>query len=123
MPLLDTSFLIRLQARDEAAIDLLGGLSGEPLLVPPWVVVEFLTGHTSKSERALEDLACSFTLVQTSPEWAIEASRFRRKLHAKGAKIRLADLWIATFARLHDTAVVTQDVKHFRALGVKTRTW
>jgi predicted nucleic acid-binding protein len=123
MPVLDTSFLIRLQARDQKAMALLEELAGETLTVPPWVVVEFLTGHTAKPERVLEDLARAFTLVQTSPEWTMEAAKFRKALHAKGSKIRLPDFWIATFARLLETSVVTQDVKHFAALGVKTRTW
>ena len=123
MPILDTSFLIRLQAGDTAARALLTELAAETLVVPPWVVVEFLTGHTGKPERVLEDLDRAFTLAQTTPEWTLEAARFRKKLHDKGAKIRLPDFWIAAYARLLDTPVVTQNTKHFDALGVETRTW
>ena len=123
MPVLDTSFLIRLQAGDPAAVALLHEMKGELLVVPPWVVVEFLTGHTGKPERVLDDLARAFTLVQTTPTWAVEAARLRRSLREKGAKIRLPDFWIATFARGLGTSVVTQDAKHFAALGVPTRTW
>lgn len=123
MPVLDTSFLIRLQSGDPAARVLLEEIKGELLVVPPWVVVEFLTGHTSKPERVLEDLARAFTLLQTTPQWSVDAARFRKDLREKGAKIRLPDLWIATFARGLGSYVVTQDVKHFAALGVATRTW
>lgn len=123
MPILDTSFLIRLQAGDEAARALLEAIKDETLVVPPWVVVEFATGHTSKPERVLEDLTRAFTLLQTTPQWAIDAAKLRRVLRAKGAKIRLPDFWIATFAHGLRTYVVTQDTKHFAALGVPTRSW
>lgn len=123
MPVLDTSFLIRLQSGDPAARALLQEISEESLVVPPWVVVEFLTGHTSKPETVLEDLNRAFTLLQTTPQWAVDAARLRRALREKGAKIRLPDFWIATFAKGLRTYVVTQDVKHFAALGVPTRTW
>lgn len=123
MPVLDTDFLIRLQAGDEGAKRLLKELERERLVVPPWVVVEFLTGHTGDTRRVLDDLARAFTLVQTSPAWALEAAKLRKALHQKKAKIRLPDFWIATFARLLNTFVVTQNVKHFRAFEVPVRTW
>lgn len=123
MPVLDTSFLIRLQAGDPAARTLLTDLTGETLVVPPWVVVEFLTGHTGRPERVLADLDRAFTIAHTTAEWMLEATRLRKELHGKGAKIRLPDFWIAAYARLLDTAVVTQNTKHFDAFGVPTRTW
>lgn len=123
MPVLDTSFLIRLQAGDERAQALLTELKGEPLVVPPWVVVEFLTGHTGEPQRVLGELDRAFTLVQTTPAWALEAARLRRELHERGARIRLPDFWIATFARLMDTFVVTQNTKHFAAFGIGVRSW
>lgn len=123
MPVLDTAFLIRLQAGDAAARDLLEQLAGQPLVVPPWVVVEFLTGHTGAPERVRQELDRAFMLVETDAAWTIAAARFRRELHRKGTKIRLPDFWIATFARLLDTPVVTQDVKHFAAMGIETISW
>lgn len=123
MPVLDTSFLIRLQHGDPAARALLKELSGEVMVVPPWVVVEFLTGHTGRPERVLADLDRAFTIAHTTAAWTLEAAKFRKELHRKGAKIRLPDFWIATYARLLDTDVVTQNREHFEALGVPIRSW
>lgn len=123
MPVLDTSFLIRVQAGDAGAQALLKELTGQALVVPPWVVVEFLTGHTGRPEQVLEELDHAFTILHTSTEWMLEAGRFRRELHQKRLRIRLPDFWIATYARLLDTPVVTQNTRHFDALGVPTRSW
>ena len=123
MPILDTSFLIRLQSDDPAAKALLKELEGEPLIVPPWVVVEFLTGQPGDPRSGLDDLSRAFLLSQTSTEWALDATELRRQLHRRGAQIRLPDFWIAAFARLFGTFVVTQNVKHFRAMGVPVRSW
>lgn len=123
MAVLDTSFLISLQEGDEAAEALLRELSEELLVVPPWVVVEYLTGHTARPERLLEELDRAFTLVQTTPQWAVDAARMRRSLRGKGIKIRLPDFWIASLAAGLRPPVVTRNVRHFESMGVATRTW
>ncbi len=123
VPVLDTSFIIALEGGDAAARARLVELRDHLLVVPPWVVVEYLTGHTGRPERVVEDLDRAFTLVDADRRWAIAASRFRKGLRARGARFRLPDFWIATFARMLDTPVVTQDVRHFAALGVETLSW
>ena len=123
MPVLDTSFLIRLRSGDEAAAEMLREIEKEPLFVPPWVVVEFLTGFPATAESTLEELAASFVLVQTTPAWALAAAELRADLRRRRLKIRLPDFWIATFAKIFDTFVVTQNTKDFAVLGVETRSW
>lgn len=123
MPVLDTSFLIRLQAGDRDALALFAEISNEMLVVPPWVVVEYVTGHGGKPERLVEELDAAFTLLQTSPKWALDAAKMRRALREKGAKIRVPDFWIAAFAKGLRTYVVTQDERHFASMGVPTRSW
>lgn len=120
---MDTSFLIRLHGRDPAAVSLLDEIASDMLVVPPWVAVEYITGHGGKPDRVLEDLQRAFTLLQTTPQWALDAALLRRSLLARGVRVRMPDFWIATFAKGLRTYVVTQDVKHFAALGVPTRTW
>lgn len=123
MPVLDTSFLIRLQAKDTAAQALLREIRSETLVVPPWVTVEFLTGHSRDPRLVLDELRNAFQLTETSPEWALAASAWRKELHGAKKRIRLPDFWIASFARLFDTYVVTGNVRRFRDLGVGVRTW
>lgn len=122
MPVLDTNFLIALHEREASAIRLLETLQGEPLLVPSIVAVEFLTAFDDPTE-AYDELERGFQFVHTSREWVRTATLRRQKLRRQGKSIRLADFWIATWAFLHDTFVVTRDAKDFQALGVAARTW
>lgn len=123
MPVLDTSFLIALEGKDEDAIDLLERLEGRPLLVPDIVAVEYLTPYVEETERAYEELQRAFHLVSTSPQWILEASRMRHRVHEEGSSIRLVDFWIATWARLHDTSIVTRNEGDFEPFGVPIETW
>lgn len=123
MPVLDTNFLIALKDEEPAATRLLNDLRGETLLVPSVVAVEFLTPYGPKATLAHEELARAFTLVHTSGDWVLAAAKLRNRLRREGKSIRLADFWIATWAALHDTFVVTKNVKDFEALGVESRGW
>lgn len=123
MPVLDTSFLIALQAGDEKALELLATMKDEPLLVPGIVAVEFLTPFGAKAEKTYVELDRSFSLVHTSADWVLAAARLRQRLHRERRSIRLADFWIAAWAVLHDTPVVTRNATDFAAMGVATLTW
>lgn len=123
MPVLDTSFLIALESGDEPAERLLKTLHPQPLLVPSIVAVEFLTPYGDEAERALEELARAFHLCHTSKPWMIEASKLRHRLHQEGESIRLVDFWIATWASLHDTSVVTRNARDFEPMGIPLEIW
>ncbi len=117
MPVLDTDFLIALQQQDPDAQRLLDSIQHETLYVPSIVVVEFMTGFEDQA-GALEAIASSFTIADTDVAWALELAKQRRRLRKTGAKIRVADFWIAGWAWLHDTVVVTRNEADYRPLGV-----
>lgn len=123
MPVLDTNFLIALQAGEEGAVRLLNDLRGERLVVPAIVAVEFLTPYGTRAPKALEELHRAFTVTHTSDEWVLAAARLRQRLRREKRSLRLADFWIAAWAVHEDTAVVTRNVKDFDAMGVATRSW
>lgn len=123
MPVLDTNFLVALQSGDEAAAGLLREIARQPLLVPSVVAVEFLTPYGARAKRAREELDRAFEVVHTSEAWVETAARFRERLRKERRSIRIADFWIATWAVLHDTEVVTKNVKDYEAMGVATLSW
>jgi predicted nucleic acid-binding protein len=122
MPVLDTNFLIALDAKDPPALGLLEELRQEPLLVPSVVAAEFLTMKADPA-AAFDSLEAAFTVVQTSRAWTVEAASWRRELRSARIPARSADAWIACWARLHKTFVVTRNAKEFQRLGVEVRSW
>lgn len=120
MPVLDTNFLIALDDKDEAARGLLAELAGERLLVPSLVAAEYATGFVNP-EPELERLAAAFQVEQTTAGWMRAAAKLRRTL--RGKAVRRNDVWIAAWASLHATYVVTRNEADFKALGVATRSW
>lgn len=123
MPVLDTNFLIALQDQDRAALTLLDEVHTERLLVPSIVAVEFLTGYTRGRREAHEALDAAFDVVHTDAAWIHTASQLRDRLRSKRRSIRAADFWIASWAVLHDTPVISRNVKDFEAMGVECRSW
>lgn len=124
MPILDTNLLIALAQRDTGAEALLERSDG-PFLVPDVVAVEFLTGFDEPDEReqALAFLEQSFTILHGNRAWVLDAAAFRQDLRRRGALVRHADLWIASWARHAHAAVYTKNVKDFEALGVEAVSW
>jgi predicted nucleic acid-binding protein len=123
MAILDTNFLIALKANEATAVELLGELEGEPLLVPSIVAAEYLTRFGADPVDAYQELDRAFTIVQTSPEWVKVAGHLRWSLQGKRRQVRRPDLWIGVWARLHRTFVVTRNEKDFGALGIEVRRW
>lgn len=123
MAVLDTNFLIALHDREGPALRLLDELRGEVLLVPSVVAVEFLTAYGRRAPEAYAELERAFTVAHTDGDWVREAARLRARLRREGRSIRLADFWIATWAHLHGTFVVTRNERDFEALGVRARRW
>src|SRR5688500_13395879 len=123
MPVLDTNFLVALRGGDPAAAALLTKLRGEELIVPDVVAVEFMTplAGTDDREAALAILEQEFHVRHADRAWVLEAAAFRNALRRKGAMIRRVDFWIACWARVHGTFVVTRDGSDFAAFGVKTK--
>ncbi|MEA3200621.1 MAG: hypothetical protein QOE90_2049 [Thermoplasmata archaeon] len=123
MPVLDTNFLIALDSQDEAAIALLHELRAERLLVPDVVAAEYLTPLGARAAEGYQAIARAFTPASTSKEWVLAAAALRQRLRKEKRSIRLADFWIAAWAELEDTFVVTRSEKDFAAMGIKTRAW
>lgn len=122
MPVLDTNFLIALEMGDEAA-HRFNEVHGHSLLLPSVVAAEFLTPFGSKASQQFDLLMRSYRILDTSPEWILAAAAVRKKLVEARKRIRLADAWIAAWAVVHDTYVVTRNVKDFQALGVEAVAW
>jgi predicted nucleic acid-binding protein len=122
MPVLDTNFLIALHDRDPRAEAVLAGLRGQALLVPSIVAVEFVQGLASP-EHGQSELQAGFTVVHTTTAWIATAAAHRRRLRREGKKIRAADSWIAAWALLEDTFVVTRNRADFEAMHIQTRQW
>lgn len=122
MAVLDTNYLIALEANEPSAIAWLAQNRGDEHHVPDFVVVEYLTGH-SDSEGALEALAAAFTIAHGDPAWIRSATRLRQRLRAKKARFRSPDFWIAAWAVHLGTLVVTRNRSHFRELGAPVADW
>jgi predicted nucleic acid-binding protein len=123
MPVLDTNFLIALARADAGAKRLLESIARQPLRVPSVVAAEFLAPYGAQRAEVLRNLERSFEIVHTGPAWVEAAARQRHELARSKASIRSVDFWIATWAFLHDDAVVTRNVADFQALGAPTMTW
>lgn len=122
MPVLDTNFLIALDDPDDQADTLLAQL-GPGVVVPAVVAAEYLTGSGRHAASDLDRIARHFLVAHTSAAWIQAAAALRRKAREQGRRPRLADSWIAAWAIVHDTYVVTRNVKAFEALGVKAKSW
>lgn len=122
MAVLDTSFLIALEEREEGAVAWLEAHRDEEHFVPNFVAVEYLTGHTAV-EEALDLLEASFTLCHGDVSWIRTSVALRKALRREGARFRSPDFWIAAWAQHLETVVVTRNERHFRALGVPVETW
>ena len=122
MPVLDTNFLIALDLEDAQAAALLQELAGEPLVVPSLVAAEYLTPQADP-DAALRQMEAAFTIAHTTPGWVVEAAALRRELRLARVPARSADAWIACWARLHKTFVVSRNAKEFQRLGVEVRSW
>lgn len=117
MPVIDTTFLIDLELGVDQAKSCLQGLQGQTLVVPAVVAVEYLT-LSADPEDDLAQLRRGYSMPEGKDAWILVAAALRRDLHAQGAKIRIPDLWIAAWARLLKTYVVTANARHYRAMGV-----
>ena len=124
MAVLDTNFLVALDAGDGAAVDLLAQMhkDGEVPRVPSLVAVEY-AHHFPDPAMVIETICRTLEYEDTSTAWAFHATRLRQRLHQEVARIRHADFWIAAFADLHREAVITKDGRHFEAMGIPTRAW
>jgi predicted nucleic acid-binding protein len=122
MAVLDTDFLIALEQDDAGAVEWLHERREEEHLVPDFVVVEYLTGH-SEPEEALDLIEKSFTILHGDLEWIRASVSLRKKLRRKGVRFRTPDFWIASWAHYRKAPVITRNRRHFRALGVPAVSW
>lgn len=117
MPVIDTTLLIQLDQRQTRALDCLQALAGQQLVLPPAVAAEFLT--VSEDPKAdLAQLHRGYAIPEGKDDWILAAAALRRELHGQGVRIRVPDLWVAAWARLLKTYVVTANARHYRAMGV-----
>ena len=122
MAVLDTSFLIALEQGDEAAVAWLRAHRTEEHVVPDFVAVEYLTGHTAE-EEALARLDEAFRIAHGDMDWVRASVRLRKSLRTRKARFRTPDFWIAAWGQYLGTVVVTRNVKHFEAFGVPSEAW
>lgn len=109
----DTSFLVALDERHPAALDLERKLQekGMDYLIPSPAWVEYLTGFSPKTTQAKArflDKVAIFAPFDRST--AKEAVRLQRTLINKGKPLAWSDLYIAATALDHDVPLVTMDV-------------
>lgn len=119
MPVLDTSFLIDLERKREAARAAFERLlaDGAPLLVPAQVAAEYLAG-LEDGLAGLHHLEASFAVVPFGRMQLLEAARLARAASDRQAFPGWADAQVAALAALEQTYVVSADRAHFEALGV-----
>lgn len=122
MAVIDTNFLIALEKGDASALRWLEENRQDEHHVPDFVAVEYLTRHTSP-DAAFEALAAGFTIAHGTPAWIRSATRLRRDLHARRARFRAPDFWIAAWAHHLEAPVVTRNGTHFRGFGIGIATW
>jgi predicted nucleic acid-binding protein len=119
MPVLDTNFLIRLDARDPAAEKALRAIEAQDLVLPAQAAAEYLAG-VADPEAELARLHAGFRVVQTTDVHLLVVARLAAKAFAafEVARPRWGDLHIAAAALLEGTYVVTTNKRHFTRLGV-----
>lgn len=117
MPVLDTTALIDAQHNVPIAVAALRQLAGKDLHVPPVVAAEFLTSMTDPGHD-LQVLQKAYSIPATDAAWILAAASLRRELHQQVRPFRVPDMWVAAWARLLKTYVVTANARHYRAMGV-----
>lgn len=122
MAVLDTNFLIALEAQDPGAIQWLEGHRTEEHHVPDFVAVEYLTGHSAPDD-AFDTLDAAFTIAHGTADWIRAATRLRKNLRKRHVRFRSPDFWIAAWAYFLETSVVTRNRGHFKDLGVELADW
>jgi predicted nucleic acid-binding protein len=125
MAVLDTSFLIDLEARAPNALSLVDELraGGEPMRVPAAVWSEFLS-QMDETERArgVRLLEGATQFEEYGRPHADEGARLQRELAESGKPLAWHDLQVAATASLYDEPLVSNDkafarVPRLRVLG------
>lgn len=124
MPVIDTTLLIDIDRRPDHFLPVLDALhqEGEPLVVPIQVAIEFATGKQVPA-AALRFLDDDFTLH--APD--LDTARFAAEVAADALRAGVFPGWpdvqVAATAVQLGMEVVTRNVSHFEAMGVRARSY
>lgn len=123
MVVLDTTFLIDFEQRDEATVDAFDGFRAamEPVRVPAAVWVEFLyRAQPALRARAERTLDATLSFEPFDRETAQHAAKLQHELHAVGRPLAWHDLQVAATALRHDEVLVTNDKAFARVAQLRT---
>jgi predicted nucleic acid-binding protein len=112
---LDTTFLVDLTRGEPAAHAALDELlsSGETLLVPSIVLVEYLAG-SSRRDAAAERVRGAADVLPFTEEDALEAARLAAEAFREGRFPGWTDVMIGGFALNRGaSAILTRNARHF----------
>lgn len=91
---------------------------GTPVATAGVILQEVLQGTRSDRElNLLRDRLGRFPFLRTDKETHVAAARLFRTVRARGLAVPAADALIAATAVVHGVALLTADVRHFRALA------
>ena len=123
--LLDSTFLIDYLRGDPAALRRwreLFAAGAEPMLNDV-VVCEVRAGLAPLDERAFAALVEPTVFIQSGPESALQAGRWRQHARARGATLALGDALIAAGAHALGASVLTRNLRDFAVTPVRVETY
>jgi predicted nucleic acid-binding protein len=127
--ILDTSFLIDLLRRDEAAQETMRALerAGEPIKIPAMTILELFVGvaqsnATREEERAVRRVLSDYPRVDMDETIARRAGRMIGALNPE-LPAEKGDAAVAATADVADETVLTRNTVDFERLGVDVETY
>ncbi len=96
---------------------------GDEPIVNEIIVCEVRAGLLERDEPRLRAFLEPVEFVQSGPEQAMIAGRWRAEAHARGRRLSLADALIAAAAVATDAAVLTRNVRDFALTPVRVETY
>jgi predicted nucleic acid-binding protein len=127
--ILDTSFLIDLLRRDEAAQETMRELerAGDPIKIPAMTVLELFVGvaqsnATHEEERAVRRVLSDYPRVDMDETVARRAGRMIGAVDPE-LPAEKGDAAVAATADVADEAVLTRDTADFERLGIDVETY
>ena len=123
--LLDTCFLIDHLRGVEAALDRLelAFADGDEVFINEVAVAETRAGLRARDALSLDGLIRPLEFVQSGPDTAMIAGRWRREARERGADLTVADALIASAAASLNAAVLTRNVRDFALTPVRVLTY
>lgn len=123
--MLDASFLIDHLKGDDLAVRRFDDLleAGDEPLVNMVAVCEVQAGLAPADERPFRAILAAAEFVQSGPDAARDAGRWRRDARRRGGNLSLADAIIAAEAHHSGAAVLTRNVRDYALTPVRVLTY